>query len=287
MRRRPLRDPLGTPPNQAKPIPLQASGIGDAQEAWLVSGGYSYYPAFGEGFNAAPDGAALLCFQYIPKGNVGWLKQLRCAPTMPSQLAQPWVTSGAVAGQASWVGFGVEPRAAGQNGVWTTPFGWEAYFDLNVFPYVLPQWRWRLTLIQGDVAALRSNPENVPRFNVLDPSSWWYLPNIPVPATAYPAGIPGTAPGRIIGPQRMQVLQGDELTWHVMIPENTSLCLWAEWSQVAVPVQGQDQNGLITYSEPVFPIGPSFGQLSGYMQSLTSVQQPAASVVNARHGWGG
>lgn len=288
MRRRPVRDPLGTPPRAEKPAPLQATGIGDAQEAWLVSGGYTYFPLFGEGFSGAPDGVQLICHQYVPKGFVGWLKQLRVAPFMPSVLANPWTSSGAAGGAASWALMG-QDGPSGQNGVWTTPFGWENYFDPNVFPIVQPQWRWALTLVQGDVAKLRANTANIPPFSLADPQSWVFLPNIPVPALAYPSGLPGAAPGKIIGAQRMQVLQGDELTAHVQVPENTSLCLWARWTQTFYNPVAADQNGQINYYPgfSVFPIGPSFGQMLGYMQALTSQQQPAASVVNARHGWGG
>jgi hypothetical protein len=291
MRRHPGRDALGTPPPGVTGGPPIATELGDAQEAWLVSGGWVFHPFYGEGFTTGPAGYQLLCYQYVPAGFVGWVKQLRVAPYMPSVLAQPWVTSGAVGGAASWVGFDASlgdlyDRPAGQNGVWTTPFGWEGYFDAQDLAAFPPQWRWQMTLVQGDVARIRAQ---LPPYSVGDPQSWQFVPNIPVPAAAYPQGLPGTAPGKVIGAQRMQVIQSDELTHHVMVPQDTSVCLWARWTQGLYTPRGQDQNGSIVYGSPLYPVGPSFGQLSGYMQALSSlyIDKPTASVQNARFGWGG
>lgn len=290
MRRRPLRDPLGIPPRGEKAGPPIASQVGDAQEAWLVSGGFVHHIFYGEGPNSGPDGAQLLCFQYVPKGYVGWLKQLRVAPFCPSVLAQPWVTSGVVGGAASWVshdatlGGGLD-RPAAQNGVWSTPFGWEGYYDQADVAAVPPAWRWTLTLVQGDVGVQRND---FPPFSVGDPASWYLVPNIPVIGSiAYPQGFPGSSPGKVVPSQRMQVLQSDELTAHVMVPEDTSLCLWARWTQGLYTPRGEDENGTIVYGDSVYPLLPSFGSMLGYMQALSSIQQPAASVQNARHGWGG
>jgi hypothetical protein len=289
MRRHPTRLPFGEPPKPQTIGKPQALELGDAQEAWLVSGGWLFHPAYGEGFTTAPGGYQLLAAKFVPPGNVGWLKQLRVAPFMPSELAQPWVTSGVVGGQGSWVGQDaggdLYPRPAGQNGVWTTPFGWEGYFDA-VAGATPPSWRWQLTLVQGDVNAIRAG---MPPYSVADPLSWQFVPDIPVPPSAYPQGVPGVAPGRTMGAQRMQVVQADELTHHVMIPENMSLCLWAWWTQGLYTPRGVDENGDIVYGYDTYPLLPSFGQLSGYMQSLSSryIEHPAASVINARHGWQG
>lgn len=290
MRRRPLRDPLGTPPEGLKAGPQSAAQIGDGVEPWLVSGGYTYHPLFGEGFSAAPDGVQLVASVYVPTGKIGFLKQLRVAPYMPSKFADPWNTSGVAGGNASWVvheWFDYPNRPSGQHGLWETPMGWEAYFDSEVFPPVVPQWTWSLRLVQGDVANLRANKNNIPAFSFADPQSWYFLPSIPVPASAYPVGLPGVAPGTAWAEQRYQVTPKDPLTCHVQIPQNTTLCLFTRWTQPAVAVAGADENGMVTYSAADFPLGPSCGQMLGYMQALDSAQQPAAAVVNARHGWGG
>lgn len=291
MRRRPLRDPLGTPPEGLKAGPQQATQIGDAIEPWLVSGGFVYHPLYGEGFSTGPAGVQLVTYCYVPTGKIGFLKQLRVAPYLSSKYVDPFVSSGVANGAASWTAhdtFDYPGRPGPINGVWETPMGWEGFFNGDVFPGTTPpQWTWSLRLVQGDVDKLRTNRQNIPAFSLADPQSWYLLPSIPVPSIAYPVGIPGVAPGPRWADQRYQVTPKDPLTCHLQIPQNTTLCLFTRWTQTLTQPQGYDENGVINYASEDFPIGPSCGQMLGYMQAMDSTANPAAAVINARHGWGG
>jgi len=87
-------------------------------------------------------------------------------------------------------------------------------------------------------------------------------------------------------PQRMQVIQADELSLHVVVPENTTALLWARWSQLLYQPLTTDSNGLpVEVGLPLFPLLPSFGQMLGYTQSITGNNKAALN--NAREGWGG
>jgi hypothetical protein len=221
---------------------------------------------------------------YVPFGKTGFLKQLRVAPFMPPVFVDPWETSGVNNTLTTWRIFpGTSPtRPGGRNGVWETPFGWESYFnsaDPASFP---PQWTWQLRLLQGNIADIRRTR---PPFSVADPLSWYLVENIAVPLSAYPGGLPGAAPSGFWTPERMQVIQGDELTTHVIVPQNTTLCLFTSWLQGTVQPQagadGEDPD--INYGAPEYPLLPSFGQLHGYVQSADR----DSSTENARYGWGG
>lgn len=289
MRRHPslTRKTSGPLQPQPPPGPTPPNWEGDALEPFLVSGGATFFirtAAPPTPFDPAPAGVQLCCSVYIPRGKIGFLKQLRVAPFMPTQLVDPWETTGFLNEVATWRGFdasGAGPvRPGGRNGVWTTPFGWESYFDSLDCGEQPPQWTWQLRLVKGDIKKTR------PTFSLLDPATWYLVPDIAVPLDAYSSGIPGAAPSGFWGPQRMQVIQGDELDTHVIVPEDTTLCLFTQWTQeefqpIALSV------GIDTfaqpYGEPVFPLLPSFGQLHGYMQAATR----DASYWNAVQGWGG
>lgn len=276
-------------------------------EPFLVSGGQSWFWDFDLG-NAAAAGVQLVCSVYVPKGKIGFVKQLRCAPFMPSVLAAPWNTSGAAGGAATWPSFNTAGderpiRPPGQNGVWTTPLGWQSYvawtpngvhFPLQ--PNFVPTWTWSLRLLQGGIDSLRAQGDNLPPPNdgfisqnvdglSTETSQQLFLQEgVAVPLAVYPGGLlPGTAPGPAFADQPVQVLQGDELDLHVMIPEDTSAVLFTKWQQAQTTPIAYDAGGRIVYGDPVYPLLPSFGQLAGYMQNAVS---PAA-LANAQQGWGG
>lgn len=251
-------------------------------EPFLVSGGETMFRIAG-GYEPRPEGVELVCSLYVPQGKVAFVKQIRVAPFLPTQLADPWTTTGVAAdGTSSWrdvnVGQGVAP--GGTNGVWTTPFGWESYHDST---HPAPHWEWLLRFIGGDADVARRTAA----FSTGDPNSWYLVENIAVPLSAYPGGIPGAAPSGYFYPQRMQVIQGDALVSHVLVPSDTTLCLFTRWSQDLVQpkafVQGAVAVTNPSYGPTVFPLLPSFGQLHGYLQAADRV----ASTENAEFGWGG
>lgn len=297
MRRQPDREHYNVEATEQPPLRrTEEKGLanmrGDEIRPFLVSGGSSYYlvsngpPAF----NPLTHGVQLITSLYVPNGTVGFVKQLRVGPYMPAQLSDPWLTSGIAGNQASWrkqnraTGLGdFDVPQAGD--IWRTPFGWENIFTDDTEQ--LPTWRWSLRAMQGDIVKLRNQGQNIPPFNVLDPASWYLVPNIAVPGSAYSGGIPGDSVGADFSAQRMQCIPGDELETHIMIPQDTTLMLFAEWRQefgaYGTGVVGASDE-YVQYSNDEFvPILPSYGQLHGYMQALTSEN----SARNATQGWGG
>lgn len=270
--------------------PLDAplvAGDGQMIEPWLASGGATFF-LLGGGFDPRPEGVQLVASMYVPRGSVGFVKEIRIAPFMPPVLADPWETSGITNAITTWRSYNIvldnEPRAAGTHGVWATPFGWESYFDSADIAAFPPQWVWHLRGIRGDI---RNRVQyGLPDFSIADAASWFLVPNVPVPISAYASGIPGNQLGKTWGPQRMQVLQGDKLSTHVLVPEDTTVALFAQWKQgiirpVGVIPSGEGQVAT-QYGPDVYPLLPSFGQLHGYMQTTEE-----AAYDNAHFGWGG
>ncbi|MGV1080705.1 MAG: hypothetical protein ACOYD1_12810 [Candidatus Nanopelagicales bacterium] len=258
---------------------------GDIIEPFLVSGGATFFIVTNSpptAFDPQPAGVQLVTSVYVPTGKVGFLKQLRVAPFMPTQLVDPWETSGVANAVTTWRDFDAAPggpvRPGGRNGVWETPFGWESYFDSQSCGEQPPQWTWQLRLIKGNVAKQVKQP-----FSLLDVATWFLRPDLAVPLSAYPNGIPGNAPDGIWGPQRMQVIQDDALVTHVLVPEDHSLCLFTQWTQNQFQPISNDGETLTTYGPAVYPLLPSFGQLHGYMQAALR----ESSTENAKFGWGG
>lgn len=255
-------------------------------EPFLVSGGSSFYiDVDPPPFHPAPAGVQLVTSVYVPRGKLGFVKEIRIAPQMPPVLVDPWVTSGVNNANTTWRAFEGPSRPGGFNGVWQTPFGWENYFDPTDEESIIPQWVWMLTVIRGDINLTR---KNLPPFNLADPNSWYLVPNIAVPLAGYPSGIPGAAPSGAWGPQRMQVLQGDKLSTHVVVPEDTTICLFTRWVQslfqpLAQVPAGEGGSETAPYGDPVYVLLPSFGQLHGYMQAVSSEE----SIENSQVGWGG
>lgn len=297
MRRRPTIGPeLPDPPRgvvaNPREIPTQEA---DCIVPYLVCGGQTFY-TLGDGFDPREGAVQLLASVYVPRGQVGFVKEIRVAPFMPPALADPWTTTGAnpltIPNDANWRYFegpvqglgALAAAAAGTNGVWTTPFGWESYFNDGGTP---PRWRWNLRFLQGSIAEVKGG-RKIPEFDSANPASWFLAQDVPVPAAAYAGGLPGTAPGPQWNPQRMQVIQGDKLSTHVPVPPNTTVLLFASWTQAEFTPQAQTGlSGATTeadYALSVYPLLPSFGQLHGYTQGIGSND---ATKENALHGWGG
>jgi hypothetical protein len=311
MRRRPTKDeapqpgrlPGLTAPQQPPNAPtrqpqtpradqLRPQDAADRQEAWLRSGGFVYFPVYQDEaflFDPRPSGYQLVSHYYVDQGHAAWLKQLRVAPFMPpvfafdqakdvvlggsQQFAWPVQDSPASPVLQNYV------RPSGHAGVWEAPFAWEAYTQLDLLAPVPIRWTWQLRMMPGDVLRGRAP------FSFTDPATWFLAPDIPVPALVYPNGLPGTPPERY-EPQRYQILQGDELTAHVFVPPDTTLCLWTFWEQEPVTPSFASWAGATLkdiYGPATYPLLPSFGQMSGYQQAA---DRPAAMRA-ALKGWQG
>jgi hypothetical protein len=295
MRRHPTRERTPPPRKVAPPGPPLAQNVGDPIEPFLVSGGLGIFPVLNEGFDPRDAGVQLVSSIYVPRGRQGFIKQLRVAPFCPPVFADPWLTSGAANNAATWRDFGgtltTESRPAVQNGVYTTPFAWESFFLFSeVDPIPPPIWRWSLRFVQGDALAAKATKP----FNSFDPTTWQFVDSLPVPASAYPGGLPGYAPGPKWNEQRVQVIQADELTCHVPVPEDTTACLFTRWVQQPVIARAYGTDGAIIYYSlggGERPLLPSFGQMLGYTQALNTppVDEHTlnAAAFNIRKGWGG
>lgn len=277
--------PLGPQsiPGQGTPG-VTADSLGDGIRPFLVSGGSpQFLVVFGEGFSfdPRPAGIQMVCSVYVPPGTVGFVKQIRIGPYCPPVLVDPWRTTGVQAGLGTWsapLGPDGGNPAAGTNGIWETPMGWQRYADPGE---QFPEWQWMLRVVKGNVIA---KYQNTPQFDVTDPTTWDYVP-FPVPRAAYAGtGVPGSPPGGgTWQPNTMQAIPGAPLETHAIVPENTTVMLFATWKQSRVTPRAEDFNGPIVYGDPVYPLLPTYGQLHGYMQS----DGAGASEVNARTGWGG
>lgn len=266
----------------------QPGYVGDVVSPFLQTGGATFYlTSVAPPFDARPDGVQLLASVFVPEGWVGFVKEIRVAPGMPPELADPWEVQGGWPNPpieaTLWRTWDAAPtvRVAGTHGIWQTPFGWESYYDDGEAP---PSWTWHLRLIPGDVLGQRAG---LPAFSVADPTTWFFVPNVPVPNAGYPTGIPGSPPSGQWPQQRMQVLQGDKLSTHVFAPENTTIALFARWTQAQHSPWSHQEFGEGTqtdfYGPPVYPIQPSFGSLHGYMQAAGG----QAARENALYGWEG
>lgn len=284
MKRHPSTMLPATERRPADRVPPSPQDDGERIESFLVSGGQTFF-LVSTAFDPRFQGVQLVASHYVPSGRVGWLKQIRVAPYAPPHFTGPyggWLTA---IEAFEPVGNAVEiARASGQAGVWQTPMGWESYFDLGTTD--LPQWHWELRVLPGTLSAARL-AARAGAFSFTDPSSWYLLPDIAVPASVYPSGLPGSSLEQL-GAQRMQVLQKDELSLHSLIPQNSTVCLFARWSQSEVVVRATNDGSTLVESPPAWnqaglPLLPSFGQMLGYTQAAN--HEPAHE--NGRHGWGG
>ena len=114
------------------------------------------------------------------------------------------------------------------------------------------------------------------------------MPNIAVPQWVYRGGMPGGKLSGVLPPQRVQATPDSPIPVHILCPENTTVCLWAKWSQGPLYVpHAFGSNGPITpwpdTAPVVWPLLPSVGQLTGYMQASGR----SAAGENAAFGWQG
>lgn len=240
---------------------------GDRIQPWLVSGGLTTWFSLPYVEPAENAGVQLLASYFVPDGQTGFVKQIKACPFKPSVLHSS-VNNQLVPGVSGLSLSGNNPDS--DDGFWRTPFGWEGY--LSPFPEEIgPTWRWQLRFISGDIARVREGL-NIPPFSFADPLSWFLVPNLPVPASGYPEGIPGSSPGDGWGPQRIQRFGMEDGEVHIPVPSNTTVALFAEWTQEFYqPIfQATDGAGLTVLPQQVFALSPSFGQLEGYTQPNNS-----------------
>lgn len=310
--RRPKRDNRRIVPLPGVPMggggSKQAPDAGAVIRPFLVSGGSPYYVDYLDlgagGFDPITRGTQLLCHSYVGQGQMGFVKQLRVGPYRPSILRDPWETSGIGNTQASWYYISrTETTNPAVNGalpqaydVWRAPMAWENYWTDEMS--VRPAWRWSLRYYQGDIFKLRAQQQNIPPFNILNPNSWYLVQDIAVPTDdAYPQGLPGDAPGPQFSAQRLQHLPDSPLETHLVVPPDTTILLFAQWEQeivnpIGVPTTmlstGYNEGNFIDYDQITnvlqFPLMPSFGQLHGYVQAISS--RSDAALENTELGWG-
>lgn len=317
---------LAAPPPPGAPQFQVATNQADALQPFLASGGYTFWPEPAEfeedWIDPAGDGAQLVASVFVPNGKVAFCKEIRIAPLKPAVLADVWNTVGVFQQLPDpELPFGTYQAhreiTRTYTGLWDVPLGWESYDVASAGALsggYIPDpwqrqlaWQWQLTLVDGPLAAIRS-ANNIPPFSFADPVSWFMVESLPVPASVYRQGFPGRPAGPLWQPQRYQVMPGDTLQTHVIVPENTTLCLWARWYNV-VTDGGEDPDivgvnikfgktstgttenygtvpgGTDPTTTPAFVpvIGPSVGSLHGYMQPVVS----RGSNENAVLGWGG
>lgn len=289
MRRTPkARKPGIVPQGLPTSYRQDADALGDGVLPFFASGGRANYLEIGGTQFAANDGVQLVTSVYVPPGRVGFIKQIRVAPRMPPVFADGW------RGFAFNFQFFPGPngaRAPGQIGVWETPMGWESYtLDPIAFALGTPLWWWSLTLLQGTIEAARGNPGP---FVAADSRTQYLIPEIAVDAEAYgesptneEPSLPGKSPGSPFSRQKMQILQSDQLSFHVVVPPDHTALLFTRWKQEpfnALSVLASDPEAISVHGVPTYPLWPSFGSLLGYTQPTTN----DSAIANARYGWGG
>lgn len=291
-------------------VPMKGGGATQPTDAgatirpFLSSGGSLYFVGLEQftigGFDPISRGTQLLSHVYVGVGQMGFVKQLRVGPYMPSILDDPWQTSGIGNFTASWryleraeLPGSTFPFASG---AWRTPMGWENYWTDD--SEVHPSWRWSVRLMQGDIFKLRAQMDNVPPFDPLNPLSFYLVPDIPVPTDdAYPQGLPGDAAGPTFSSQRMQHLPEAPLETHLVVQPDTTILLFAQWEQdiidpsvdPGVLTTGLWNGNIIDYAGNAgptlqFPIMPSYGELHGYVQAISAKSN--AALDNVELGWG-
>ena len=297
-------------PERGRPIPARPTvehkrpkdspySQGDAIIPFYVSDAYLWHLTMqaGEGDNQRTDlkGIQLVCYFYVPTGYTGFIKQIRIAPYLPEQF------------DIRYMGinrdFGAEPDAPNPyDGIYTTPAGWEGLLNAGGEPphYNIPIWRWHLRAISGNQGPrIKQASDN---FDVTDPNTWKWCSPWPVPAIAYPGGaIPGRTLGNI-GPQKIQRTgQYEEGDLHIVVPEDTTITLWATWEQQEIqpefaswllcqialgapPPPPPPPPWPVVYPcgrEPIVPINPSFGSMVGYIQA----NHACITSEHAKDGW--
>lgn len=281
MRVRPSRgSPADTVTGQNPGGVADASTRGNIIEPFLASGGSAQFYALDSDASAAPDGVQLVCAHFVPPGRVGFLKELFCCPLVPPIVGEGSVPNAWTVYQALDPSLPV--RASERAGYYRTPLAWEAIYDPNSEGGDrVPVWSWSLVRLPGNVLAGRS------RFDPADPSTWFLALNEAVPASVYSAGYPGDA---VWGPQRVQVTPEMMFETHLVIPPNTTLALFARWTQAQLTNQRFDVTDLeadpptvttVQVNSDFYPLLPSVGRLHGYEQAAAVL----AAEDNATYGW--
>lgn len=246
---------------------------GDLIETFYRSGAFSRFFNNGD----IEDGVQLIAYQYVPAGRTGFIKQIQAVPYLPAALA-----AAAGGGWAFSAGFPPVSIVDPINGFWKTPAGWKAivYNTNPPMDGITAVWKWSLRLVDGNIENIRI-PINA-GFGLPANFQFWGNAPYPFPRALYAAGLPG----RLISDVPTQEVQrfGDEGELHIVVPENTTICLFAEWSQQAIAAQMfslKDDDVYPGETWVVYPLLPSFGYLVGYMQSNTSEATRSA----ARNKW--
>lgn len=307
---RPKRDKSRIVPQPGVPLggggKTQANDAGALIRPFIFSGGAPYFVGYDaqhvSGFDPISRGTQLLAHVYVAQGQMGFIKQLRVGPYKPSFIRDPWMTSGIGNTSASWYFLErtetIDPadnRLPQAYGPWEAPMGWENYWTDE--SEVRPSWRWSLRYIQGDIFKLRSQQTNIPPFDPTNPDSFFLVEDVPVPTDdAYPQGLPGDAPGPQFAAQRLQHLPNAPLETHLVVKPDTTILLFAQWEQhVLDPLTdadllatGYNEDLYVNYAPQStklqFPLMPSYGQLHGYLQAISSTSN--AALDNTELGWG-
>lgn len=315
MNRRPTHGPVPPDPpsellRRGPPAAAVATDQADiVQPFWVSGGARRFYPYADEAYGVGQrNGIQIVASVYVPFGKIGFIKALRVAPLCPSVFSDPWITSGVLLNtpvldtawwpRASWR---VSANAAGGQEsdyfpeIWHSPFGWEGMAQNREGTIRYPaRWTWQLSYISGTLDQIRQS-RNLPPFSASDLASYYLVPDVPAEFDAsYGGAVPGGLAGVIMPPQRYQVIDSNAIGPHIPIPENTTACLFARWTQdvVSIGFRATDETGGVTGGTyavgtdgetETYPLGPSVGQMVGYMQPVRS----KGSVQNAVYGWGG
>lgn len=282
MHRRPQRGaPVDTISGQGEGGLASPSFRGNVIEPFLASGGAVEFLNFGGGENnPAGAGAQLVCSYYVPPGRVGFVKEIMCCPLVPPELGEVTVPNA----WAQYVPDGDHQavRASERAGYYRTPLAWAAAFDTTDEGGAPASWSWNLVLIPNNEVGRNGT------FDITDPSTWFLTPNVAVPAHVYPQGFPGAT---VWPPQVVQISPEQTFETHLMVPENTTVALFARWRQVqfnptyvVVNLAADPPTSVVkTLPVSVYPLLPSVGRLHGYTQAAATV--PA--IKNSTTGWGG
>lgn len=264
---------------------LDPTDRGDVLVPFVASGGQTYY-ASGWGEAPTPELGAvqLVCMQYVPRGRTGFVKRVMIAPCCPPILSDPWRGWDAF---FNWFELSSNPnasryRAAPHAGIWETPLAWEGYFNSDE---AKPRWSWSLTIAQGDLLAQRASRGLGP-FDPADPATFWAVPDVAVPQEAYQGGLIGRAVNGHCSNIRIQAPPRAEIPVHIPIPEDSTVCLWAQWTQTPIAPLAQGPAGPLALGTGltwIVPLLPSVGQIVGYYQTSGS----EAAREHGITGWGG
>jgi hypothetical protein len=229
--------------------PERGEDLGDAIEQFVVDGGQVFFDDDGLGnLIGLVDGAQIVSVVYVPTGYTGFIKDLMVCPLVNDHFLET-----------------IEQGAGGPNFVatladamWRAPRTWERFIGADG---TRPSWTWELLILAGSPERKLRNTSSppIPQF----PGTWqnFLIPNRTCDIGPYQQSQIGPAPGRTFTPQRTSRFAGGGgvPSQHVIIPEDTTAILLTKWHNPALDPQDPD----------LFTLGPSIGQLWGYMQRNT------------------